>query len=64
VIAISSLNPMKETIQEQILTAKQCMGCMHEGFIVTSPDGTITEISPAAERILEAQASPRDLSHG
>jgi signal transduction histidine kinase len=45
---------MKETTQEQILTAKQCMGCMHEGFIVTSPDGTITEISPAAERILEA----------
>src|SRR5215510_14123539 len=45
---------MKEHIREQILTAKQCMGCMHEGFIVTSTDGTITETSPAAERILEA----------
>src|SRR5215475_7975746 len=47
---------MKEHIQEQILTAKQCMGCMHEGFIVTATDGTIIETSPAAERILEAPA--------
>jgi signal transduction histidine kinase len=45
---------MKENIQEQILTAKQCMGCMHEGYIVTSNDGTIVETSQAAERILEA----------
>jgi len=45
---------MKENIQQQIITAKQCMGCMHEGFIVTSPDGVIVETSPAAERILEA----------
>ena len=30
------------------------MGCMHEGLIVTSSDGTIVETSPAAERILEA----------
>ena len=30
------------------------MGCMHEGLIITSPDGTIVETSPAAERILEA----------
>lgn len=45
---------MKESIEEQISIAKQCMGCMHEGFIVTSLDGTIIETSPAAERILEA----------
>jgi len=45
---------MNENIQQQILDAKQCMGCMHEGLIVTSADGTIVETSPAAERILEA----------
>jgi len=36
------------------MDAKQCMGCMHEGLIVTSTDGTIVETSPTAERILEA----------
>ena len=45
---------MSENIQTQIMDAKQCMGCMHEGLIVTSTDGTIIETSPAAERILEA----------
>lgn len=45
---------MMKNIEQQITTAKQCMGCMHEGFIVTSTDGTIVETSPAAERILEA----------
>ena len=45
---------MKENIQQQIMDAKQCMGCMHEGLIVTTSDGTIVETSPAAERILEA----------
>ena len=45
---------MKPDIQHQILTAKQCMGCMHEGYIVTAADGVIVETSPAAERILEA----------
>src|SRR5215470_5021948 len=43
----------KDTYQ-QITDARQCMGCMHEGFIVTSSDGTIIETSQAAERILEA----------
>jgi hypothetical protein len=37
----------------QLIQAKQCIGCMHEGTVVT-PDGAITETSPAAERILEA----------
>ena len=45
---------MNETIRRQIIDARQCMGCMHEGLIVTSTDGTIVETSPAAERILEA----------
>ena len=45
---------MDENLQQLIMDAKQCMGCMHEGLIVTSSDGTIVETSPAAERILEA----------
>ena len=45
---------MDEQIQQQISDAEQCMGCVHEGVIVTSSDGTIVETSPAAERILEA----------
>jgi signal transduction histidine kinase len=45
---------MNEAIQQQIMDARQCMGCMHEGLVVTSTDGTIVETSPAAERILEA----------
>jgi signal transduction histidine kinase len=45
---------MDEKLQQLITDAKQCMGCMHEGLIVTSTDGVIVETSPAAERILEA----------
>jgi signal transduction histidine kinase len=45
---------MKDKIESQILAAKLCMGCIHEGVIVTSTNGVITETSPAAERILEA----------
>src|SRR2546427_8330820 len=45
---------MSENLQQLIMDAKQCMGCMHEGLIVTSSDGIIVETSPAAERILEA----------
>jgi signal transduction histidine kinase len=47
---------MKDDIQTQIQEVKQCMGCMHEGLIVTSADGIILETSPAAERILDAPA--------
>jgi signal transduction histidine kinase len=39
--------------REQLLEAKQCLGCMHEGMLVTAMDGTIIETTPAAERILE-----------
>ena len=45
---------MSENLQQLVQEARQCMGCMHEGLIITSPDGTIVETSPAAERILEA----------
>ena len=45
---------MVENLQQLIMDAKQCMGCMHEGLIVTSSNGVIVETSPAAERILEA----------
>ncbi len=43
-----------EDIRQQIMDARQCMGCVHEGLIVTTADGTIVETSPSAERILEA----------
>jgi len=36
-----------------MLDAKQCMGCAHEGLIVTNMDGVILETTPAAEHILE-----------
>jgi signal transduction histidine kinase len=44
---------MTQDLQQQILNAKQCMGCIHEGLIVTSADGIIIETSQPAERILE-----------
>jgi signal transduction histidine kinase len=43
-------------LSEQIVAAKQCMSCQHEGYIATAADGIITETSAAAERILEAPA--------
>jgi signal transduction histidine kinase len=48
---------MKKDIDQQIMIAKQCMGCMHEGVLVTSVDGTIVETSPAAERSLETPST-------
>lgn len=39
--------------REQLQDAKQCMGCMHEGVLVTLMDGTIVEMTPAAEHIFE-----------
>ncbi len=49
-------NEMNNNLDHQILEAKQCLGCLHQGWIVTSSDGTILLTSPAAERILEAPA--------
>ena len=45
---------MLDNIEVQIVEATQCMGCMHEGVIITSADGTILDTTPAAELILEA----------
>src|SRR5512147_2477310 len=39
--------------RERLQDAKQCMGCMHEGVLVTLMDGTIVEMTPAAEHIFE-----------
>ena len=36
-----------------MLDVKQCLGCAHEGIVVTDQEGKIVEISPPAERILE-----------
>ena len=48
---------MNENFHLLIDNAKQCLGCVHEGLIVTSANGTILETSPAAERILEAPST-------
>src|SRR4051794_32751303 len=45
---------MEEKITQSVLEAKQCIGRGHEGLIVTSADGTIVDVSPAGERILES----------
>jgi signal transduction histidine kinase len=49
------LQNLSENLQrrEQLQDAKQCMGCMHEGVLVTLMDGTIVEMTPAAEHIFE-----------
>ena len=49
------LNERQQDLQrgEELLQLKQCLGCMHEGVIVTGLDGTILETSPAADHILE-----------
>ena len=40
-------------LRERMLDVKQCLGCAHEGIVVTDPDGRIVEVSPPAQRILE-----------
>ena len=49
------LQSLTENLQrrEQLQDAKQCMGCRHEGVLVTLMDGTIVEMTPAAEHIFE-----------
>jgi signal transduction histidine kinase len=36
-----------------MLDVKQCLGCAHEGMVITRLDGTIIETSPPADHILE-----------
>jgi signal transduction histidine kinase len=38
---------------DEFLEVKQCLGCMHEGMLVTTVEGAIVETSLTAERILE-----------
>jgi signal transduction histidine kinase len=40
-------------LRERMLDVKQCLGCAHEGVVVTDSEGRIIEATPAAERILE-----------
>ncbi len=48
-------NPTEKSEQAAaIRDAVECMGCMHEGTIVTDSEGMVTETNLAADRILEA----------
>jgi signal transduction histidine kinase len=40
-------------LRERMLDVKQCLGCAHEGVVITDQAGRIVEASPPAERILE-----------
>ena len=40
-------------LRERMLEIKQCLGCAHEGVVVTDGDGNIIETSPTAGHILE-----------
>jgi nitrogen fixation/metabolism regulation signal transduction histidine kinase len=40
-------------LRERMMDVKQCLGCSHEGIVVTDSDGRIVETSPPAEHILE-----------
>ena len=44
---------MTADMEGKLLEAQQCLGCMHEGSVITSVDGLILDASIAAERILE-----------
>jgi signal transduction histidine kinase len=41
---------------DALLEAKHCLGCIHEGVVVTDQDGLIVDTSQAAEHILESPA--------
>jgi PAS domain-containing protein len=43
--------------QLAISDTRNCLGCVHEGTLVTSLDGTIIDAAPTAEHILNTQAS-------
>jgi two-component system, NtrC family, sensor kinase len=44
---------MNHKMEQKIAEVAQCLGCSHEGLIVTSMDGIIIETSPTAERMFE-----------
>lgn len=51
---MSKLNPNSSAERNAISEARDCMGCMHEGMLVTDEQGLVVEANLAAERILEA----------
>ena len=44
-------------LRETDARVKQCLGCAHEGTVVTDSDGMIIEASQPTERILETAAN-------
>jgi len=40
-------------LREALLDTRQCLGCLHEGTLVTDMNGMIVETAPAAEHILD-----------
>ena len=50
---------LTKSLEEQLVISetRSCLGCIHEGMMVTSMDGTIIEAAPTAEHILNTQAS-------
>src|SRR5262245_32891881 len=51
---MSKSNPNNSAERKAIYDARDCMGCMHEGMLVTDEQGLVVEANVAAERILEA----------
>jgi signal transduction histidine kinase len=54
-----STEPRTKSLEQQLAISetRNCLGCLHEGMIVTSIDGTILDAAPTAEHILNTQAS-------
>jgi signal transduction histidine kinase len=50
---MSKPNPNNSTERNAIYEARDCMGCMHEGMLVTDEHGLVVDANVAAERILE-----------
>jgi signal transduction histidine kinase len=51
--------PPARSMEQQLAISetRNCLGCIHEGMIVASMDGTIIDAAPTAEHILNTQAS-------
>jgi signal transduction histidine kinase len=52
-------NPSSKNIEERVALAeaKLCLGCIHEGTVLTNLEGKVVENSAAAEQILEVSPS-------
>jgi signal transduction histidine kinase len=51
-LELHPLESMAANMGDKLLEAQQCLGCMHEGVVITSTDGIILDATIAAERIL------------